>query len=136
MFWYEKTMLQHLAKYPNDYAGALRKIPKRILRIYPHAYQSHIFNQQLTHAILENQVPRTITVRGFQIPKMPELNMHAITRASFIKPTQFQILTIQNKLTTIRFSLRKGEYASIVLLHLMSNALLDSQNITKTDRSL
>ena len=44
VFWYEKNMLRHLKKYPNDYAGALRRIPKRIRRLYIHAYQSYIFN--------------------------------------------------------------------------------------------
>jgi tRNA pseudouridine13 synthase len=136
VFWYEKTMLQHLVKYPKDYAGALRKIPKRILRIYPHAYQSHIFNQQLTHAIWENQVPKTITVPGFQIPKMPELNMREITRASFIKPTHFHILKIQDESTTIRFSLKKGEYASTVLLYLMSDTPFDANNNMKNNSSM
>ena len=35
---------QHLEIHPQDFAGALRSIPKPILRFYPHAVQSYIWN--------------------------------------------------------------------------------------------
>lgn len=34
----------HLIERPSDYVSALRRIPKRILRLYPHAYQSYLWN--------------------------------------------------------------------------------------------
>jgi len=67
--WYEKAMLRHLQKHPNDYAGALRKIPKRILRIYTSAYQSLSFNEQLNKLLAEGNVPKTMTIQGFQNPE-------------------------------------------------------------------
>jgi tRNA pseudouridine13 synthase len=124
VFWYEKKMLRHLAKYPHDYAGALRRIPKRILQIYPHAYQSYLFNNKLRQAIVDNQIPQTITIEGFKVQKMPELNIHPITRASIIKPTNFHILRVRDDIATIRFTLGKGEYASTLLLNLMNNPQL------------
>ncbi len=34
-----------LRKHPNDFVGALRSLPKRILRLYPHSYQSWLWNE-------------------------------------------------------------------------------------------
>jgi len=115
VFWYEKKMVNHLQKYPNDYAGALRKIPKRIRNIYIHAYQSHIFNQKLREAIISNNVPSTFTIQGFRVPKMPELKAKAIERQTFVIPTDFNILEVTNSSVKLRFKLYKGEYASTLL---------------------
>ena len=38
-------MLESLQKQPKEYIGALRKIPRKILSIYIHAYQSYIWNK-------------------------------------------------------------------------------------------
>ena len=43
----ETTALQHLINAPNDFAGALRKLPKPIRRMYVHAYQSYLWNAGL-----------------------------------------------------------------------------------------
>ena len=119
VFWYEKRIVHHLQQYPNDYAGALRKIPKRIRRIYIHAYQSHIFNQKLKQAITTNHVPSTFTIQGFQIPKMPELKAKTIERQTFIIPTDFHILEVQKDIVKLRFNLRRGEYATTFLSYLL-----------------
>ncbi|MEM3075625.1 MAG: tRNA pseudouridine(13) synthase TruD [Candidatus Bilamarchaeaceae archaeon] len=49
----ERALLTHLAVYPRDYAGALRKLPRRILLLFVHAFQSHIFNLALSERIAE-----------------------------------------------------------------------------------
>lgn len=120
VFWYEKRMLHHLARYPNDFAGALRRIPKKIRTLYVHAYQSHLFNEQLKQAIRENQVPDTLSIPGFTIPKMPELRTFLITRRTYLKPRDFTTLKITDSEAIIRFTLAKGEYASTLLSHLIS----------------
>ena len=43
----EKAVLNHLVQFPNDFAGALRKLPKPVRRMYVHGYQSWIFNKAL-----------------------------------------------------------------------------------------
>ena len=44
---YERSMLGHLAKSSNDYVGALRAVPRKLLVMFVHAYQSQLFNQIL-----------------------------------------------------------------------------------------
>jgi tRNA pseudouridine13 synthase len=36
---------ERLGKDPRDFVGALRALPKRVLRIYPHAYQAFLWNR-------------------------------------------------------------------------------------------
>ncbi|MDQ1279728.1 MAG: tRNA pseudouridine13 synthase, partial [Thermoproteota archaeon] len=113
--WYEKNMLRHLTRLPNDYAGALRKIPKKILNIYVHAYQSRIFNESLQQALTGNKIPETISVPGFQIPRMPELKTFQIERKSFLKARNFKIIKIKNNTVVLKFRLDNGEYATTLL---------------------
>jgi tRNA pseudouridine13 synthase len=49
----ERSMLAHLAKKPEDYAGALRCLPRNILLMFIHAYQSHLFNRLLSERLSE-----------------------------------------------------------------------------------
>jgi TruD family tRNA pseudouridine synthase len=118
VFWYEKRMLRHLETQPNDFAGALRKIPKKILRLYVHAYQSHLFNEQLKQAIQENQVTDTLTIPGFATPTMPELRTIPITRRTFLTAKDVTTEKAVDGLAVLRFTLDKGEYASTLLANL------------------
>jgi len=47
-FTFERTMIGHLIKHPDDYLGALRKLFTNFLLMFIHAYQSHFFNEMLT----------------------------------------------------------------------------------------
>lgn len=42
---YERAILHHLCKYPNDFAGGFSKLPKKLRFLFTHAYQSFIFNE-------------------------------------------------------------------------------------------
>ncbi len=44
---YERTLLGRLAEAPDDYAGALRRLPRKLLLMFVHAYQSDLFNRVL-----------------------------------------------------------------------------------------
>jgi len=50
---YERTVLQHLARSPRDFLGALRLLPRDLLSIFVRAYQSYIFNQALSRRLRE-----------------------------------------------------------------------------------
>ena len=46
-YFYERNMLAHLLKYPNDFAGAFATIPRKVRYLFTHAYQSYFFNELL-----------------------------------------------------------------------------------------
>lgn len=52
----ERSVLTHLAKYPRDYAGALRRLPRATLLLFVHAFQSHLFNVLLSERIKEGEL--------------------------------------------------------------------------------
>ncbi len=45
---FEKTLVEHLARRPEDYSGALRQLPDNLQMMFVHAYQSYIFNRILS----------------------------------------------------------------------------------------
>ena len=48
---YERFMLGHLTKYPNDFVGAFRELPRRLRKLFVQAYQSYLFNRFLSERI-------------------------------------------------------------------------------------
>lgn len=55
---FERTMIAHLNKNPDDYLGALRTLPSNLLMMFVHAYQSYLFN-----VILSERIRRGISIR-------------------------------------------------------------------------
>ncbi|MFA6269292.1 MAG: tRNA pseudouridine(13) synthase TruD [archaeon] len=47
----EKAMLNHLVRFPNDYAGAFQTLPKQMQYLFSHSLQSDLFNKMLTERI-------------------------------------------------------------------------------------
>jgi tRNA pseudouridine13 synthase len=45
---YERLMLLYLSRYPNDFLGAFRKIPRNLRVLFIQAYQSYLFNRFLS----------------------------------------------------------------------------------------
>lgn len=48
---YERAILHHLTEMPEDYEGALKKVPPKLLSMFVSAYQSWLFNMGLSHRI-------------------------------------------------------------------------------------
>jgi tRNA pseudouridine13 synthase len=48
---YERFMLVRLAKQPNDFIGAFRKLPSKLRRLFVQAYQSFLFNKFLSQRL-------------------------------------------------------------------------------------
>lgn len=53
---YERLMLRYLAKHPKGFAGAFRKLPLQLRRLFVQAYQSYLFNKFLSQRI-EQGIP-------------------------------------------------------------------------------
>jgi len=53
---YERLMLNHLVKNPNDYVNSIRKLPRGLALMFVHSYQSHMFNKVLSKKISEGRI--------------------------------------------------------------------------------
>ncbi|MFQ6051958.1 MAG: tRNA pseudouridine(13) synthase TruD [Candidatus Hydrothermarchaeota archaeon] len=60
---YERIILEHLAKHPRDFVGALRRLPRPLLRLFVHAYQSYLFNLILSKRI-DEKLPIVESLEG------------------------------------------------------------------------
>lgn len=52
----ERTVVAHLETYPGNYANALRKLPRSILLLFVHAFQSHLFNILLSERVAKGSI--------------------------------------------------------------------------------
>ena len=82
---YERLMLRHLAKASGDFVGAFRRLPPKLIELFPQAYQSYLFNKFLSKRI-ENGLPLNSTVVGdyavnVQHSGLPMLPMYRMTSA-------------------------------------------------------
>ncbi|MEM3672697.1 MAG: tRNA pseudouridine(13) synthase TruD [Candidatus Bathyarchaeia archaeon] len=48
---YERLMLRHLAKKPDDFVGAFKTLPVKLQMLFPQAYQAYLFNKFLSRRI-------------------------------------------------------------------------------------
>jgi tRNA pseudouridine13 synthase len=142
----EAAVINYLLKYPNDYANAIRKLPKNIRRMFIHAFQSLLFNKTLSF-LMENKikVPKQLPLIGyetthhgdisdiigtllkeeqvmpedFKIKRMPEISEPGLLRDSFVFPKDFKVIKVKGAIVTIQFKLDKGSYATVVLYALL-----------------
>lgn len=48
---FERMVISHLCEKPGDYLGALRVLPRNLLMMFVHAYQSYLFNRILSERL-------------------------------------------------------------------------------------
>lgn len=53
---YERSMLEYLAKFPGNYANAIRKLPRPISLMFVHSVESYIFNRELEERIKSGEI--------------------------------------------------------------------------------
>ncbi|MCW1309591.1 MAG: tRNA pseudouridine(13) synthase TruD, partial [Candidatus Nanoarchaeia archaeon] len=145
----ERTIIAHLSKYPNDYVGALRKLPKFLRLIFVNSYQSYLFNLTLDK-LWENGMRKNVKVpmvgynlklgedeisciikeimrregiglEDFKVKSMPEMSVSGSERDYLFFPENFEILKISDNLVKVRFILKKGCYATTLLRELMKS---------------
>ncbi len=51
---FERNIIKHLISHKNDFVGALRTMPKELLLLYVHSFQSFVFNKALAKIVSEN----------------------------------------------------------------------------------
>ncbi|MEM2970911.1 MAG: tRNA pseudouridine(13) synthase TruD [Candidatus Bathyarchaeia archaeon] len=82
---YERLMLKHLTKKPEDFAGAFKKLPAKLQRLFPQAYQSYLFNKFLSKR-LANGIPLERAEVGDYVVNvqrngLPMLTMYRVVKA-------------------------------------------------------
>ncbi|MFW6111015.1 MAG: tRNA pseudouridine(13) synthase TruD [Thermoproteota archaeon] len=77
---YERWMLNHLTKHPQDFIGAYRRLPTDLRRLLPQAYQSYLFNKFLSARIKKGLPLDTAKVGDYLVhlsrSGRPMLNMY------------------------------------------------------------
>lgn len=144
---YERNMIDYLSKHPNDFAGALRRLPKRLRKMFINAFQSWIFNQvaergteivklpgydtELEESPVDKKIKQILEKEGikiedFRMRSMPELACTGIQRKVLLVPKELKLIEIADdefnegkKKAIISFALPSGAYATVVLNKVM-----------------
>lgn len=48
---YERTIIEYLSRYPNNYANAIRRLPRSLSLMFVHAVEDYIFNEELKRRV-------------------------------------------------------------------------------------
>lgn len=133
----ESVLKEYLQKKPNDYVGALRKMPIKILKMYVHAYQSLLWNR-MAEKSGEEEIPligfgtipgekeknvmeeEGITTRDFIIKEIPELSSEGDSRKVFAGVKNLKIRKIEEKAFELEFELPKGSYATELVKQMLT----------------
>ncbi len=143
--WQKKVLENYLSQHTGDYVGALKQLPKTLLRLVIHAYQSWLWNcaartvatapsdielalrglgfdesddvRQIYEQLLSAD---DLTFDSFIIKALPSLSAEALARKVWTKVTDLNI-TPQTETVLLQFSLPKGSYATEVVRQLFDN---------------
>ncbi len=140
----EDKVKGHVVMHPNDCIGALKTLPKKILLLYIHSYQSYLWNEMAkdskeeklpligfstegseeVDSILEKE---GITRRDFIIRQIPELSAEGGEREVFAEVNGLELGRLEDdelnpgkKKVRISFRLGKGSYATQAIKQMFS----------------
>ncbi len=136
-----ENVQSHLKQFPKDAIGALRTLPKKMLQLYIHAYQSWMWNlvasrvtsphiplvgygttfenEEITHAYEEIMGTEGITKRDFIIKQIPDLSSEGALRDRMATAHDLHIEK-KDETFKITFWLEKGCYATVFIDQLFS----------------
>jgi tRNA(Glu) U13 pseudouridine synthase TruD len=140
---HERDVREALNFQENDAIGALRNVPKKILTLYVHAYQSKLWNEMTVldreeipiigfgtevdadvDAVLKKE---GISFRDFIFPAMPEISAEGGIRKKFVDVHDLEIGELEDndlgegKKIVVKFWLAKGCYGTEVVKALIEN---------------
>jgi tRNA pseudouridine13 synthase len=102
---YERFMLGHLAKYPNDFVGAFRDLPRSLRKLFVQAYQSYLFNRFLSERIR----------RGIPLDE-PQIGDYTIRLDEHCLPTEEHDQATATNIQTIKVAVKEGKMCVAVPL--------------------
>ena len=146
--YFERESLSYLLEHKNDYAGAMRLMPKYIRLMIMQSFQYYVFNKTLSELLKSksiNEIKKELPTIGYdmeisesetdqitlgilkqegienmeqlKLKSMPEVSLKTFLHPSFFIPENFEILQTGGN-AMIKFDLKKGSYATILLLKL------------------
>jgi tRNA pseudouridine13 synthase len=82
---YERLMLKHLVKKPDDFVGAFRRLPIKLRELFPQAYQSYLFNKflsgRIANSVWLNRAETGDYVVNVKRSGLPMITMHKIANS-------------------------------------------------------
>ncbi len=86
---YERLMLRYLADKPDGFVGAFRRLPVKLRKLFPQAYQAYLFNKFLSRRIARGLPLDRAKVGDYVVnverSGLPMLTMHKIASAETLK---------------------------------------------------
>ncbi len=149
--YFERDSLSYLMQHKNDYAGAIRLLPKYLRLMVLQSFQYYVFNKTLSIILKDTPIEKlekeisTIgydmdtesreakiaigilkeegieDIKKLKLSSMPEASLKSFKHPSYFIPDGFHIGLNGND-AIISFNLKKGSYATILLLKLFGNA--------------
>ncbi|MBS3059996.1 MAG: tRNA pseudouridine(13) synthase TruD [DPANN group archaeon] len=140
---YERTLLGYLDANPGDFRGAINSLPRRIKKMFVHAFQSRLFNEFLDIVIerklnytdgplfgsqtkfmnpLEREVfeKHGLEKGAFEIRELKELSSKGHRRALYVELRNFNVLESTQEYKVVQFELPKGSYATVAIEELFA----------------
>jgi len=143
----EIILMNHLAAKPNDYAGALRRLPKKFRIMLVHAYQSYLWNE-IARASQEDAIPligfatdisryktgdemekilqrEEVSAADFRIRTMPELSSEGGERERIAMTKDLKWNFVDDELNAgkvkciLEFEIPKGSYATSLIKQIL-----------------
>ena len=96
---YEISMLKHLVKCPDDFAGSFRTLPFKLQELFIQAYESYLFNKFLSRRIAKGLPLNMAEVGDYVV---------AIERSGLPSPTIFKTVNMEKR-AEINNSIRSGQ---------------------------
>jgi tRNA pseudouridine13 synthase len=139
---------EYLQNHANDFIGAIMQLPRKLISLFIHAYQSDIWNRIVEKAeigelstpgfdseygeaeeLVKKELEKDgITQRDFIVRQMPNMHTEGRLRKKWIEAEDFEILEKANdelnpgkRKMKLKFILQKGSYATVFIDSIFSS---------------
>jgi len=128
---YERFMLRHLIKYPNDFVGAFRELPRRLRKLFVQGHQSYLFNRFISERIRKGIPLNEPQIGDYTI----RLDKHGLPIEEYDQATETNIQTIEQmvkekKMCVAAPLIGPEQPPSKGIQGEIEQAILKSQNVT------